>query len=293
MIIGNTGIIKVSNSYLKQYEGLGFLNLKQGDIINLPIEHCSKSGTALIDVKCDYCHKEKQTRYCDYTHSINKFPYKYCCSYKCNALKHKEIMINKYGFDNYTKHPDFDKKQKETNLKRFGVDSYTKTSEYKEKYTATCQERYGNNSYTSTPKFKEKFERTCLERYGVSNPSQHIGIFNKTQLTRLTIKNYNDKIRYQGSYEKDFLDNYYHKEIIENCFPVKYINTETKIYFPDFYLPKYNLIVEIKSDYFYNKHLKTNLLKEKACKDQGYNFIFIINKNYIGFEELLKTLNPI
>jgi hypothetical protein len=52
-------------------------------------------------------------------------------------------------------------------------------------------------------------------------------------------------------------------------------------------LPEYNLIIEIKSDYTFNKELKKNLSKQKACLDQGYDFIFIVNKDYTEFEKLL------
>jgi len=36
----------------------------------------------------------------------------------------------------------------------------------------------------------------------------------------------------------------------------------------------------IKSSYYYDKYLELNLIKEIETKKMGYNFIFIINKNY-------------
>lgn len=59
------------------------------------------------------------------------------------------------------------------------------------------------------------------------------------------------------------------------------------VYYPDFYLPERKLIVEIKSTMWYNKHLNINLAKQKQCILNGYNFIFIIDKNYEEFEKLL------
>lgn len=58
-------------------------------------------------------------------------------------------------------------------------------------------------------------------------------------------------------------------------------------YFPDFYLPDFNLIVEIKSDYTYNIDLDKNKAKESFCKNMGYNFIFIIDKDYKIFDRLI------
>ena len=48
--------------------------------------------------------------------------------------------------------------------------------------------------------------------------------------------------------------------------------------------------MEIKSSYWYEKDLDKNLDKQKSCLEQGYNFIFIINKNYEEFEKLNFTL---
>ena len=91
-------------------------------------------------------------------------------------------------------------------------------------------------------------------------------------------------LNYRGSYELDFLEKYYDIMSIKNRITIRY--NDNKIYFPDFYIPDLNLIVEIKSDYYYNKYLSKNLDKQKACLEQGYNFIFVINKDYTEFEKL-------
>jgi len=52
---------------------------------------------------------------------------------------------------------------------------------------------------------------------------------------------------------------------------------------PDYYLPDYNLIVEIKSSYTYNYDIEKNEAKKKASLENGYNFIFIIDKDYTEF----------
>ena len=43
-------------------------------------------------------------------------------------------------------------------------------------------------------------------------------------------------------------------------------------YFPDFYIPKDNLIIEVKSTFTYNKELEKNLLKEQCVKDAGFKY---------------------
>jgi hypothetical protein len=49
-----------------------------------------------------------------------------------------------------------------------------------------------------------------------------------------------------------------------------------------------NLIIEIKSSKWYEEHLLKNLSKQKACQQQGYNFQFILDKNYEVFDKLIK-----
>jgi hypothetical protein len=62
---------------------------------------------------------------------------------------------------------------------------------------------------------------------------------------------------------------------------------KNKIYFPDFYIPKLNLIVEIKSSYFYNLEEEINLTKKSYSELNNYNFIFIIDKDYSNFLSLI------
>lgn len=42
------------------------------------------------------------------------------------------------------------------------------------------------------------------------------------------------------------------------------------MYFPDIYLPRYNMIVEIKSDYTYERHKEKTHCKIEATRQQGY-----------------------
>jgi len=52
---------------------------------------------------------------------------------------------------------------------------------------------------------------------------------------------------------------------------IKYVfNCKTKYYFPDFYVPRENLIIEIKSNYTLNANKELNETKFKSTTDQGY-----------------------
>lgn len=54
------------------------------------------------------------------------------------------------------------------------------------------------------------------------------------------------------------------------------LNGITRVYIPDFYIPKKNLIIEVKGTLFYNHVCK---LKELATKKLGYRYKFILAKN--------------
>ena len=61
--------------------------------------------------------------------------------------------------------------------------------------------------------------------------------------------------------------------------------SEEKKYLPDFYISGLNLIIEIKSTYYFNLHKEKNIKKIESVKDNGYNFILILDKNYKEFKE--------
>jgi len=108
-------------------------------------------------------------------------------------------------------------------------------------------------------------------------------IFNKVQKSAYKLKKYKNYL-YRGTYELDFLIKFSENYKIENAKSIDYaFDGKNKKYHPDYYLPDYNLIVEIKSSYTYEREKEKNEAKKEATINNGYNFIFIINKDYIEF----------
>jgi len=222
-----------------------------------------------------------------------------------NPEKIKETCLEKYGVE-YSFQSDLIKdKIKETNLKIYGCENPFQNEEIKNKIRETNFDRYGEYSYSKTEKYKkhmkslnidysitqEKLRKTSLEKYGVEYPAQNINIFNKTQKTQLKIKYYKG-IRYQGTYELDFLKYCDNNNIIKYISKPKTIRynfkNKKRVYYPDFYIEKLNLIVEIKSSYYYDLMLEKNIAKQNECINQKYNFIFIIDKDYSKIKEIIK-----
>jgi len=202
---------------------------------------------------------------------------------------------------------------------------YGKIGEMHHYFGKIREDMLGENNPAKKPEVREKISKKLTGRIGAMSGKQH------TQESIDKIKNSNtgqkrtqetkDKIReatlrqiekglhssnpyckknkfrntmlhYQGSYELDFLNKYYDKIKIENGKNFYYnINNEKKIYISDFYLPDYNIIIEIKSNWTYNKNLIKNLLKKESVLNSNIDFLFIIDKNYNELNLLITNIS--
>jgi len=203
----------------------------------------------------------------------------------------KLTCLKKYGVENPHQNEKIKEKAKQTCLTKYGVENAFYLKIFKDKAKQTCLQKYGVEYSLQNDDIKEKTKQTCLMRYGVYHPLQFEYFHLKQQKSALVRKKYNDThLHYQGAFEKDYLDKYYNKIDIKNGPTIKYeFEDNDCIYFSDFYITSKNLIVEIKSDYYYNLHLKRNFNKKEESIKQGYNFIFIIDRNYSEFNEILNS----
>jgi len=211
---------------------------------------------------------------------------------KSKIIKDKfyNTMLEKYGVKNALENKDILFKMMDKTIKKYGM-YYVETEEFKEKSRVTCEEKYCCRNISQQEKNKKNKIKNSIKKYGVENPMQNKDIFDKCFISALKMKKYkNTEIFYQGTYEKDFLDlcnslNILNK-IKRGC-TIKYdMNEKHLIYFPDFFIEDKNLLIEIKSLYWYNKHKEKNKIKEKTCKDLGFQYLLVMNKKY---DEFLKS----
>lgn len=153
------------------------------------------------------------------------------------------------------------------------------------KASKTKQKIYGDKNYNNRTQFKE----TCFERFGVENPSQNSEIHAKKIKYRRKkfIFPSGRLVWVQGNEPEaltELLKTYHENDIVVetvNIPRIKYIGCDGKIhyYFPDIYIPKENLLIEVKSKYYYNGFIgwhRTNMRKQKYTLLSGYNFKFMI-----------------
>jgi hypothetical protein len=260
MIITKEVLIKNNGRIKTHYKNLG-LDVSNEYIV-VDVNLLTKGSHAVITTSCDICNLVKDMLYKTYLNHT-KYDGVYYCS-NCSLIKKEKILMEKYG-----------------------VKSYTQTTEFKDKTKKTCLEKYGHEFYQNSNLYKEKVVETCLNNYGCRNVMQNKKIFEKQSKSSYRMGFYND-MDYQGTYELDFLENYYDELNIEKIDPIKYfLNESSHYYHPDFYLPDYNLIIEIKSSYTYNYDIERNITKKKYSIENGYNFIFIIDKDYSELNYIL------
>jgi len=137
---------------------------------------------------------------------------------------------------------------------------------------------------------KEKIKKTNLLKYGVEYPIQNPEIMEKYVKTSHNRKKYifpSGRVELVQGYEPFALNDLIINEKIDesdiivgvkNVPEIKFIGEDKKIhrYYVDIYIPSQNKCIEVKSEYTYNDNKITNLLKESAAKDLGYNFEFWI-----------------
>jgi very-short-patch-repair endonuclease len=317
MIISNFVYIIIHNKVKSTYISKKFniQNIQIGETIKISIEKLEINSHENILVKCDNCRTEKLVRYQAYNKCTknNSEPY-FCNKKECINKKRESVLLLKYNTTNVFKMKSVKDKIKKTNIKNLGVENPQQNKDIKIKTEQTNEKIYGYKNVFQNEKIKQKIKKTNNDKYGVDYPMQSTDIknktkksnlvkygveytiqirefFNKNRLSALKIKKYNDTdLYYQGSYELDFLNNYYNCFKILNGLSFKYhLNNILKTYHSDFYIPELNLIVEIKNSYLYNRDYDIILEKEKSVRQHGYNYILILDKNYTEYNNYFLT----
>lgn len=175
-----------------------------------------------------------------------------------------------------------------------------------------------NNQFKYTSKIEIKGELQTF--YGIKykctvcgeEVSPHIYNFKKYDLENLkctfckfvnhryVIKKYKDtELTYQSSIEEYFINCCLNNNIeIENGLRIPYFHeNKNKLYYTDFYLPKYKRIIELKSDNIWFKHdtengriEAKNIAAAKYAEENNLKFDFVFDKdidNYI--QSLIQT----
>ena len=191
------------------------------------------------------------------------------------SIKNKisSTMLEKYETDNIFKNKDFIKSRFK---EKYGVHNPSMVKEFQEKKKITSLKNYGVEYPIRTKLIKDKIKKTNLERYGIEFPIMLQDGFKIKEFKWKT-----GEVSLVQGYEpivlKELEDKgYTYEEVVTgpNSVPtIPYIfEGEEHLYFPDIFIPKENLVIEVKSDYTLQKEWEKNKAKFSTVKSHGFDF---------------------
>lgn len=199
-IISKTVKVFPRGKSIAYYKEKGY-DAKYNQELEIKVEDLSLCSTALIEVFCDYCGrpKEELMRYVDYNTQTKNGTTK-CCCLGCVPLKRREVILEKYGYENATQVPEIKEKIRKTNQERYGSNSPAGNAEVREKQRQTLMKNYEVENPSLSKEIQNKRTQTFIDRYGVKNPLLTEEIQEKirqTNLERYGVENvlYNKEIR--------------------------------------------------------------------------------------------------
>lgn len=212
--------------------------------------------------------------------------YKYIHNHTSPFIKNNILYKKRKSFISWnagkTKESDSRVNKQSINLKKSTTQDVIEKR--KISYKKTMNEKYGVDNIFQLNEIKIKSKKTLFKKYGVENPQFSDEIKYKW-------KNYilpsGKTVKCQG-YEP-FGFNLLLKENNENDIindkkfipKIKYIDgNKIRAHCPDFFIPKKNLLIDVKSNFTYNLHKKEMSLKQNAAISAGYDYkIYIFNGN--------------
>ena len=263
--------------------------------------------------KCPYCNNFRKYHKRNYL--------KTCCKKKCQYDSKKDTMYKNLGIINVFQLETVKESIKQTNLEKRGVEYSLQSKDVRDKGKETKLKKYNDINFNNSQKSEltnlerrgckrpmqdknviEKYKQTMKENHGVEWPMQCPEIFERAQQNSYRGEWYKGFFC-RSNNEKDFLEYCVQCDIFKlitkfpnRKYPLWYkVNNEIDYhkYYPDFFIPKHNIIIEIKSFYTYygknNKLEPINLAKKNAAINAGFEHIFIIDYDYKEFNNKILT----
>lgn len=210
-----------------------------------------------------------------------------CCSPSCSGKKSMNTISKKIGVDNQFQLESIKDKSKDTLIRKYGVDNISKLDSIKIKKEETMLKNYGrtNNMGNNC----EIMYNNMMRIYGVGHSSHLSELademqFNRFKKRHLLITPSGKKIFLQGyepnGYNLLLSEGYEEGDILYKKVDMPkimyYFEGIERRYYPDFFIEKENLIIEIKCKYTYEIEKNKNDIKFASTKNLGYNHRLII-----------------
>lgn len=198
-----------------------------------------------------------------------------------------------------------EQKRKLTCLAKFGEDNVWKLDEYRENFPPTptkitaAQRLLMTQARKDQGKYKVSDETRLKISVGLkktfSDPDFDRSVFLKGRRFSY-VNGYVGELYYRSSYELEFINKCISEGINivsaeNNNYAVDYTNVkgEKSKYYPDFYLPDFDLIVEVKPKSMLQ--YKNNPMKIAAAKIRFDNFLVLTENDIFGKNKIKEILN--
>ena len=173
----------------------------------------------------------------------------------------------------------------------------------KERAKCTNIQRYGVMNPFQAEICKEKTRETNLKKYGQEHHMQNAEIsekaLRKTMKGKIYVFPNGRKVHCQG-YEPRCLDmllKTYNEDdilVMRSEMPSVWYNSCTRKgkrskYYPDMFIPKYNIVIEVKSEYTLNlkKDKENNIAKFRATANDGYELhLYVFDKKNLLYTKI-------
>lgn len=183
--------------------------------------------------------------------------------------KVKKTLKDHYNVDNPMQSDVVKEHIKHKNQEKYGYDWVTQVPQIKDKMKQTFNANYGVDNPFQAEEIKEKSKQSNLNKYGVENPSQNAEIRQK----QINSQRKNGTMPKIELYMENILD-------LNNISYIREYSSKEYPYFCDFFLPNYNIYVEINAFWMHGGHwfnennpndLKTlEIWQEKAKTTESY-----------------------
>ena len=195
-----------------------------------------------------------------------------------NPLTMQKIVntyIEKYDTDNPSKLESVKNKRAATLMERYGIDNTLKHSIFREKGNAMILERYKVEFISQNKDIRKKIEATNIMRFGCPNPMQNPELAKKCLQTlansKYVVENNNSMTRCSSTWELAtvlyFIENNIRFEKDAYSFKID----DKRYYIPDFYLPDYDLWIEVKGRWMRNSKEKWDAFHETRPNSELWN----------------------
>jgi hypothetical protein len=249
-------------------------NIKMGDILEIPWYYLKTSSLRRykLKLKCDECGKDFYNRIENLDENINNH---YCPS--CSKKSEKNPL---YGKTPWNKDKKFPQLAGENNpAKRKGARE--KISKAKKGQPSSMLGKHHSE--------KSKIKISNSNKIAIKDAWESGKLSFHSKYANSKIKLYKN-IKYQGSYELDFLKEMEKLNVlnlVERGPAIYYIdkNKKERIYLIDYRIK--NILIEIKSSYTMTLDKKNICLKENYANKYG-DYTIILDKNYLKLKEKLK-----